>query len=164
MKRCILLTLAAAILTVAAGTLPAQTAEADIFGIELGQVTGYDFENEDLVTSELLGLHFGMTDDMEIGVVFLSGDMPGGTMPMFSLLRMTYFLQEEFGFQLSTGSSDVPGTAGGIGVFTAPIRREFDDTLTTSLRLSLDYLNPNIAGVSLTEGILGFGISGKISF
>ncbi|TVQ26137.1 MAG: hypothetical protein EA383_06310 [Spirochaetaceae bacterium] len=161
MKRCTLFLLIAVLLFAGLGSLSAQNAEANILGIEIGQVTAWNFQADDFGTSDLLGLHFGMTDDMEVGVVFLSGD--GGNMPMFSLLRMSFFLQEVFGLHVSTGNS-AGNVAGGIGAFTVPVRREFDETLTTSLRISLDYLNPDFSGVSITEGILGLGISGKISF
>lgn len=161
MKRITILLIAASFLLVFAGNVGAQTTETDIFGIEIGQVTGYNFDQEDIGVSQLMALHFGMTDEMELGFVFLQGDGTAN-FPMFSLVRMTYFLQEEFGFQLSTGSS-AGAVAGGIGVFTSPIRREFNDTLTTSLRLSLDYLVPDMT-TSVNDGIATVTISGKIAF
>ncbi len=161
MKRIAVLVIAASFLVIFAGTATAQTTETDIFGIEIGQVTGYNFGTEEIGVGQLMGLHFGMTDAMELGFVFVQGD--AADMPDFSLVRMTYFLQEEFGFQLSTGSSGATNVAGGLGVFTSPIRREFNDTLTTSLRLSFDYLVPDMA-TAVSDGIASLTISGKIAF
>lgn len=163
MKRVTVLLLAAALLFAVGATASAQNAETDIFGIELGQVIGYNFDNEEVGVGQLMGIHFGMTEDMEVGFVFISGE--GGAnpdMPDFSLVRMTYFLQEMFGFQLSTGSSG-GNVAGGLGVFSTPIRREFNDVLTTSLRLSVDYLMDDVT-TAIDEGVLALSITGKIAF
>jgi len=166
MKRITILLLAAVFLLVFAGTATAQTTETDIFGIEIGQFTGYDLDNEEIGVGQLLGLHFGLTEAMELGFVFLDYSDNAAPLPNthdFGLVRMTYFLQDEFGFQLSSGTSGGGMVAGGLGVFTSPIRREFNDTLTTSLRLALDYLVPDMT-TGVNEGIVGVTVSGKIAF
>jgi len=157
MKRITILLLAAVFTVVFAGQASAQSTETDIFGIEIGQFVGYDFGAEDIGADQLMGIHFGMTDNMELGFVFLQNSN-------LNFVRMTYFLNDAFGFQLSTGGNTATtNPAGGVGVFTSPIRRDFDDTITTSLRLALDYLVPDFTQ-DVADGIVGVTISGKIAF
>lgn len=162
MKRLVIILLAAVFLTVFATSVTAQITETDIFGVEIGQATGYEFGNDNIVTSQILGLHYGMTDEMELGLVFFSGDGTANWQQT-NLVRMSYYFEEQFGFNLSVGNSG-GNVAGGLGVFSSPIRRTFEDTLTTSLRLSLDYLNTDFTSVAPTDGILSLGVSGRISF
>ncbi len=157
----ILALLAVTLLFANAGTAAAQTPDTDIFGLEMGQTIGYSFAEEEIAPAGFMGLHFGMTESMELGFVFTDFDGENED-TQFGFVRMTYFLHDLFGFQLSTGSGDNE-VAGGLGVFSTPIRREFDDTLTTSLRLGLDYLVPNLE-TDVADGILSVTISGKIAF
>lgn len=164
MKHTKILVIALALLVGVGLAAHAQNAEANVFGIELGQVIGYNFGTEEVGVGQLMGIHFGMTDDMEVGFLFISGD--GGTppdMPSFGLVRMSYFMSETFGMQLSTGNSGGAMVAGGLGAFVTPFRRTVDEMLTTSLRLSVDYLLPDLT-TDIAEGILALGITGKIAF
>jgi hypothetical protein len=156
---------AAALLFAVGVNATAQNAEARVFGVELGQVIGYNFDNEEVGAGQLMGLHFGLTEDMEVGFVFISGDgPPANDMPTFRLVRMSYFVQESLAFRLSTGSAGAANdVAGGVGVVMSPFRRNMDDILTTALHLSLDYLSPNMTS-GIDEGVLAVGITGKIAF
>ena len=88
MKRIITLLLVATFLLFSALSAPAQTAETEVFGIEIGQVTGYNFNSEDIGVGQLMGLHFGLTENMELGMVFIDGEGP--RRPMTSMISPSF--------------------------------------------------------------------------
>lgn len=164
MKHAKIIFITLALFLVVGVTTHAQNADAKVFGIELGQLIGYNFATEEVGVGQLIGIHFGLTEDMEAGFLFISGD--GGAppdMPDFGLVRLSYFMSETFGMHLSTGSSGGATVAGGLGAFMAPFRRTVDEMLTTSLRLSVDYLLPDVT-TDIAEGVLTVGVTGKIAF
>ena len=160
MRKMIVATTAAVALLLLAPAVFAQETVTDIFGIEVGTVMGYNFGTEDIGAGESMAVSFGFGEQFEASLMFIDGD--GTDMPDFSLLRMSYYLLDEVGLEISTGSS--AGTvAAGFGVFSYPIRREFNETLTTALGLDLSYLVPDIA-TDLDEGILAFGLNATVAF
>ena len=160
MRKMIVATTAAVVMLLLAPAVFAQETVTDIFGIEVGTVMGYNFSTEDIGAGESMAVSFGFGEQFEASLMFIDGD--GVDMPDFSLLRMSYYLLDEVGLQISTGSSG--GTvAAGFGVFSYPIRRVFNDTLTTALGLDLDYLVPDIA-VDPDEGVIAFGLNATVAF
>lgn len=167
MKRLMVFAISAALLFVAATQAAAQTADTDIFGIELGQVIGYNFNNDNVGVGQLVAIQFGLAESMEVGFAFISGDPAPQDMPDFSLVRLTYFLQDSLAFRLSTGSGGTGGASGvaaGVGVVTSPFRRTVNDAFTTALNLSLEYLAPNVVDNNFDDGVLMVGITGKVAF
>lgn len=166
MKRFIVFAISAALLFAAATQATAQTADTNIFGIEMGQVMGYNFNdaNDTVGVGQLMAIQFGLTDGMELGFVFIGADGTGlaPDMPDFSLVRLTYFVQDMLAFRLSTGSS--VGVAAGVGVVTSPFRRTVNDAFTTAMNISLDYLHPDVNNRNLEDGVLTVGITGKVAF
>lgn len=163
MKR-LTIVLAAVVLSLSVlSVVSAQNAETELFAIEIGQVIGYNFNTEEVGAGQSMAIHFGLTDDMELGFVFINGD--GVDMPNLQFLRMTYFLSPEYGFQLSTGSDSGMGTpASAVGMFLSPVRRNVNESLITALRLSADFIIPDLTSPAMDEGILAVGITGKIAF
>lgn len=167
MKRYIVIAVSAALLFAVATQATAQTADTNIFGIELGQVIGYNFDNEDVGVGQLMAIQFGLAESMEVGFAFISGE-PGANpdMPDFALVRLSYFMQDMLAFRLSTGSSTAgttDGVAAGAGIVTSPFRRTINDSFTTALNLSLDYLIPDVTA-DFDEGIFAVSITGKVAF
>ena len=166
MKRLLVFVISTALLFAAVTQAPAQEADTDIFGIELGQVIGYNFNSEDVGVGQLVAIQFGLVESMEVGFAFISGDT-AQDMPDFSLVRLTYFVQDAVAFRLSTGSGGTGATSGvatGVGIVTSPFRRTVDDAFTTALNLSLEYLAPNVVNNNFDDGVVMVGITGKIAF
>ncbi|NBB91454.1 MAG: hypothetical protein GVY23_09690 [Spirochaetes bacterium] len=160
MRKMIVATTAAVALLLLAPAVFAQETVTDIFGIEVGTVMGYNFNTEDIGAGESMAVSFGFGEQFEASLMFIDGD--GTDMPDFSLLRMSYYLLDEVGLEISTGSS-AGAVAAGFGVFSYPIRREFNETLTTALGLDLSYLVPDIA-TDPDEGIIAFGLNATVAF
>jgi len=164
MRKMIVATMAAVVLLLLTPAVFAQETVTDIFGIEVGTVMGYNFATEDIGAGNSMAVSFGLGEQFEASLMFIAGD--GGTppdMPDFSLLRMSYYLIDEVGLRISTGSS-AGDVAAGFGVFSYPIRREFNETLTTALGLDLSYLVPDIDTTDLDQGILAFGLNATVAF
>ena len=162
MRKMIVATMAAVALLLLAPAVFAQETVTEIFGIEVGTVMGYNFNTEEIGAGESMAVSFGFGEQFEASLMFIDGD--GTDMPDFSLLRMSYYLLDEVGLEISTGTGTSAGAvAAGFGVFSYPIRREFNETLTTALGLDLSYLVPDIA-TDPDEGVLAFGLNATVAF
>ena len=160
MKKTITTILVVALLLLAAPSLFAQEAVTDIFGIEIGTVMGYNLGTENIGAAQSMAISFGLGEQFEAAMVFISGG--GVNIPNMSLVRLSYYLLDEVGLRVSTGGS-VGNTAAGFGVFSYPVRREFNDTLTTALGLGVDYYVPNI-NANLEDGIVAVGLNATVAF
>ncbi|TVR30412.1 MAG: hypothetical protein EA404_12540 [Spirochaetaceae bacterium] len=161
MKKTITTILVVALLLLAAPALFAQEAVTDIFGIEIGTVMGYNLGTENIGAAQSMAISFGLGEQFEAAMVFISGG--GGNIPNMSLVRLSYYLLDEVGLRVSTGGSGPGATAAGFGVFSYPIRRDFNDTLTTALGLGVDYYVPNINN-NLEDGIVAIGLNATVAF
>lgn len=161
MKKTIVTLLVVAVTLFAVPALFAQEAVTDIFGIEVGTLIGYNFGTEDIGAGQSLAMTFGLGEQSEIAMMFISGQVPN--MPNFSLIRMSYHLIDEMGLRVYVGSSGA-NVASGFGVFSYPVRRSFGDgALTTALGVGFDYLVPDVGG-AIEDGVLAAGITATIAF
>ena len=160
MKKTIITLLIVAVALFAAPSLFAQETVTDIFGIEVGTFVGYNFNAENIGAGQTLAMTFGLGEQSEIAMLFITGTAP---MPTFRLIRMSYQLLDEMGIRVYVGSSGAT-VASGFGVFSYPVRRSFGDgNFTTALGLGIDYLVPNIGG-AIEDGVLGVGLNATIAF
>lgn len=166
MKKFLLAFLILALAFFTVPTLFAQEAESvdsrvtvtDIFGIEVGTFIGYTFEDDEISSSQTLGITFGIGDRTEVGMMFI-----GESGAMFSLIRLSYYLLDFIGLRVYAGSFEGE-VASGLGIFSYPIRRSFGDgTLTSALGVGIDYLIPDIES-GIQNGILGIGLNVTLSF
>ena len=163
MKKTIVTVLVVAVVLITVPSLFAQETVTDIFGIEIGTLVGYSFDTEEIGAGQSMAITFGMGEQSEIAMVFLTGD--GANIPMFSLIRMSFFLMDEVGFRVYVGADTTnDDVASGFGIFSYPVRRSFGDgALTTALGLGLDYLVPDVGG-AIEDGILAVGLNATIAF
>jgi hypothetical protein len=155
----------AALLTVTAVLAVAQDADNGIVGIENGINFGYSLNTSDIGSGQELGIHLTVADNTQAGFSVIQGDATN--YPSFSLMKLQYFLGPRVGITVVVGKTGpvaavppLPNLATGVGMFFNVFRRDFADSITTVLKLKMEYLVDVSLGID--QGLVSVGIAGKI--
>lgn len=167
-KRGVLRSLIPAIVLVAAMAFPASAATADVdthmLSIGIGNFYGYNLNTSDLGTAQELSIGFGLADNLEAGFHFITGDGAGGNFPSYDLFSLSYAVTPKMGMNIYGGSrlTAPVGAAAGLGYYFNLFRKDYQDAMTTLLKLRVEYLISD--GIAPEEGLLNIGLLGKIAF
>lgn len=140
--------------------------DTDILSISVGNLFAYDLDAGDLGTARELSLGFGLSDRMEAGFHFYQGD--GLVFADYALFSLSYAAGSLMGLDLFTGArtSLLPagssGLSSGLGYYLNLFAKEFDQTLSTILKLRVHYLMTE--GIAPEKGMLLVSLAGKIAF
>jgi hypothetical protein len=132
----------------------AGSADAKIFALDLGMVTGYSLNGNAPIVGRTFGLNLTITDNLAVGLV--STDIGAGP-TAYTLMRLSYFLNPALGFNLYVGSDG--STAVGAGAFYNILKTKSDTGFSSALKLRLEYLFDVANGVAKGDIALALGSS-----
>ncbi len=119
---------------VSAQALPsAGNTDARLFALDLGMATGYSIGTENAIVGRTFGINFTVTDNLAVG---FTNTVAGAR--EYNLFRLGYYLLPVVGFNVYVGSDGAVAT--GAGIFVNILKSKADATLSSSLKLKLEYL------------------------
>ena len=146
------------------GSADAADADTRMLSIGIGNFYGYNLNTDDLGTAQELSIGFGLADNLDACFHFITGDGVGGNFPSYNLFSLSYAVTPRMGMNIYGGSrvSAPIGAATGLGYYFNLFRKDFQDAMTTLLKLRVEYLISE--GIAPEEGLLNIGLQGKIAF
>lgn len=141
------------------------TAEADtrILSMGMGSLFGYNLSTDNLGTAQELTIGFGLAEDLEAGFHFITGD--GTNFPTYNLFSLSYTILQRMGLTVFGGRRTAPapvGAAMGMGYYFNIFHRDFQEALSTILKLRVEYLVSQT--IPVEKGLLSIGLQAKIAF
>ncbi len=130
--------------------------DARYFAVDLGMVAGYSLNTNVPTVGRSFGLNFIVSDNVAVG--FYNTIASTTT---YNLLRFGYYFTPALAFNVYVGS-DAAGanTAAGLGAAFALLKTRSDTSLSSALKLRLEYLFDTVAGP--TKGDLVFAVSSSL--
>jgi hypothetical protein len=124
---------------IGATTVSAQSgagnADAKLFNIDLGMVSGYSLLNENAIVGKTFSFNITLADNFALGIASFEASNT------YTLLRAAYYLTPAIGFDLYVGASSAgPGVGTGACVFYNVLKSKPDNAFATALKVKLGYL------------------------
>ncbi len=107
--------------------------EGRFITFDVGMTGGLPFNGGAVEVGRYLGVSFNVTPGVSAGMANI---VSGAT--QFTTFRLSYFFLPSLGASLYLGSDGNP--AGGLGIFYDVLRTRSDTSLTTALKVRLDFL------------------------
>jgi hypothetical protein len=151
--------LTASVLAVSAQGVPAGTVAASpppLVTIQMGYDVGYNVGTSSVGNSFDMSLILGLTDNLQVGVSFLSGGT--AAFASYQLIELYYTVLPKLGAVISMGSTVPAGPSPvvGLGVYSNVLGKDVQGSMQTGLRLLVDYLAP--LGTSFNTGTIRLGV------
>jgi len=148
----------AAVLFLAVGVRGASAQAVPTVAVQVGYDVGYNVGASDVGNAFDMSLNLGLTDSLQVGVTFLSGD--GAQFQSYRLLELSYAVMPKLGALVSIGSQTTgagsPLPVAGLGLYSNLLGKDVQGSLQTGLKLLVEYLAP--IGTSFDSGTLRLGI------
>jgi len=139
----------------APASAPVGNVDARFFAVDLGMVAGYSLNTNAPTVGRSFGLNFIVSDNVSVG--FYNTIATANT---YNLLRFGYYFTPALAFNLYVGS-DLPGsnTAAGLGAAFALLKTRSETSLSSALKLRLEYLFDIAAGPAKGDLVLAVSSS-----
>jgi hypothetical protein len=154
MKKILILLVVLAILPLAQAA--AQSSGFNVFSCDMGYTPSYDIANGTTASRLLFGFNVMVDDDLSAGFTLVSATV---IFDNLSLLTLKYRIVDRIKAQVSLGVLGPGGVntpVSGLGFEYAPFTRRYGDSLSTELKLRLEYLFLN---GDIDNGLIFFGLA-----
>ncbi len=143
--------LVVAMALVASAGLAAQAAstnaDAKLFCIDIGMVSGYSLLSNDAIAGRNFGFNITVADNFALGVASIAT-----TNRTYTALRAAYYLTPAIGFDLYVGSSSAgAGVGTGACAFYNILKSKSDTSFANSLKVKLGYLFNTDDGIDMGD-------------